>query len=186
MRNYKEKDRKPKIVQVMIFNGSIDDDCTDLSEWIFDLPIERAIEMREKYNIPKYMAVKNDNEKEILLLDFEKIQIEYVLASCNDSWDGYIGDDFRLAEKYDGEETVWLYWGYNVLTDEGYLDTWEGYCGDEYSSVFDNECFDTVWPCIEITGEDKEKLLEELHGLMIEVLDGDPKIKERLYDFCGD
>ena len=63
---------------------------------------------------------------------------------------------------------------------------WEGYEGDEYFSLSDfdyelPEFMNGCHPSIEITGEDKEKLLLILHQIMDEVLDGDPEEKKKLF-----
>ena len=187
---------KPKVVQVDLFNGYINDHCTDYSEWYFELPIKLAAEMKEKYNIPKYYKVVNGNQEEILFLDFDSIHFEYCLSSNNnmadDNWEDveyYIGDDYRTAMNHHGVEEIYLCWSYSTLGDDGTIDQWGGYVGDEYFDIFNYnfKCNGELpYLSITISGEDKETLLELLHPMMEKIIDGDQSVKDRLYSFHGD
>lgn len=192
MSNFFKSKKKPKVDQVDLFNGDVGDHCTDMSIWLFSLPMELAVEMKEKYHIPKYRWVTdNHGKKEILFLDYETIGFNYVLKSYNEDFDSYyIGDDYRTAKSYDGEEYVTLSFAYDCLWDDGYIDVWEGYEGDTYTDSFE-EGFEYDYdqphhPEIEITGNDKKELLKDLHKIMAKIIDGDQKKKDKLYTFNGD
>ena len=174
-----------EVHQVDVLSGYVSDDCTHLATWYFDLPFNLALEMKNKYDIPKYKEVTLGGKKEVLFLDRDSFQIEYVLsANVNlldyDEADEFDGSDFRIAMKYNGEEEVDLIYRYDILNDDLIIDG----CEDEdYVEVKKGSyCL----PSVKITGEDKEALLDDLHEIMIEILDGDPKRKEYLIQFLGD
>lgn len=203
MKKYFKNHKKPNVSQVDLFHGEI-----NTVNWIFDLPIELAQELQKKYNIPRYLGVIgyayrgmnkdgkllfSDPEKDVLLLNYDAIYLEYTLDTTDDDNDdyGYQGDDYRTAKDHAGKEYLYLYWSYNSLTDSGEIYPWEGYECDEYFSLSDfdyelPEFMDDANPSIEITGEDKENLLAVLYPIMDEVLDGDPEERRRLYNYCGD
>ena len=194
MSSFFKSNKKPKIVDVQFLNGYVDENCTDFSEWFFELPTELAVEMKEKYHIPKYRKVIDSNgNEEILFLDYRSICIVYSLSSFNDNWlhkGDYIGDDYRIAKNYNGVENVSLEWSYVYLDENMDFVVWEGYVGDKYIDNFDiGYEYDYDQPhhtCIEITREDKEKLLDTLHEIIVGVIDGNPKRKKSLYFFNGD
>ena len=190
--------KKPSVSCVALFHGE-----ENYAEWCFELPIECAMELQEKYNIPRYLGVArrdykgidkdgkplySDPKKDVLLLNYEDISLEYILDTTDDDsddWD-YLGDDYRTAKDHAGKERIYLEWTYDCLDHSGEISMWEGYEGDEYFSLSDfdyelPEFMNGCHPSIEITGEDKEKLLLILHQIMDEVLDGDPEEKKKLY-----
>lgn len=195
MKKFFKTNGKLKVSEVQLFNGYINDDCTDYSEWHFDLPYKLAIEMKDKYNLPKYYKVVNGDEEEILFLSVDSIHFEYSLSSNNNIYDDnfesgyYIGDDYRTAKNHHGIEEIRLCWSYMFPCDDGSIDYWEGYVGDEYFDIF-NYNYEYLGELpnlsIDIDGEDKELLLNIMHPIMEKIIDGDQSIKEKLYTFNGD
>ena len=208
MERFFKSNKRPEVCQVELFHGDVGENCTNSVNWIFELPVELSKELYEKYNIPKYLGVRyqsckgfdkasgepvfNDPEKEVLLLNFEDMTIEYTLDTYeDDDWD-YEGDDYRTAKDHNGREYISIHWTYDSLNDYwGDIMPWEGYVGDEYFKLSDfdyelPEDMNGCHPSIEITGEDKDKLLELLYPIMAEVIDGDLEVKKKLYDYCGD
>lgn len=184
MRFFKSRN-EVTVNQVEILSGYVDEDCTHCSTWWFNLPIELAVEMKEKYNIPKYKKVVIDGEEEILFLDYESFQFEYVLTANvglgnTVAFEEFDGTDFRLAKEYQGKESVNITWRYCRLYDDGFFDT----CDDEDFVELEYGGYTT--PHVEIIGDDKELLLKDIHKVMIGVLDGDKRTKKRLFNFCGD
>lgn len=167
MDNFFKSKKKPKVNQVEIFSGGISKEYTHYAEWFFKLPHELTVEAKEKFYIPKYRGEVIRDKDEILFLDYSTIHFEYTLLSCGDLG-LYVGDDYREAKKGNYEENVYLWWGYNCLHDDGFFDT---------ADTDDHK---------EITGRDKEKLLNVLHPIMEKIIDGDPETKRRLYCFNGD
>lgn len=203
MKKYLKNNKKPNVSQVELFHGEI-----NAVNWLFDLPIELAQELQKKYNIPRYLGVSSrgyigidkdgkqlfsEPEKDVLFLNYDGIYLEYVLDTTDDDNDDYSywGDDYRTAKDHAGKEYLYLYWSYDSMNHLGEIGLWEGYEGDEYFRLSDfdyelPEFMNAANPAIEITGEDKEKLLAILYPIMDEVLDGDPEERKRLYNYCGD
>lgn len=192
MSNFFKCNGKPEVNLVQIFSYFYDDtdeSPTNCAEWNFSLPLELAKEMKEKYKIPEHRKVKNNNDEEILNLNYHFIDIKYILSSYDENWKpdnratNYHEDDYRIAvPKYNGTEDIFLNWAYDSA-DDGEI--WEGYAGDVVEVVgedcphdYDHE---SAWPNIEITGKDKEELLNVLHPIMEKILDGDESIREKLY-----
>ena len=206
MGKFFKSNKRPEVCQVELFHGDLGEDCTSSVNWIFELPLELSKELYKKYNIPKYLGVKHksyigkdksgellfDTEKEVLLLNFEDMTIEYTLDTYEENdWD-YEGDDYRTAKDHNGRESIFVHWTYDHLNEYwNEIGPWEGYVGDEYFKLSDfdyelPEDMNSCHPSIEITGEDKDKLLELLYPIMAEVIDGDTEVKKSLYDYCGD
>lgn len=175
-----------------MFNGYVGEHCTDFSEWVFELPGKLAVEIKDRYHIPKYRIVRNENRKEYLFLDFDSICLEYCLSSYNDDWQNkgdYIGDDYRIAKEYEGVENIYLCWSYDCLYDDGCIDLYGACVGDEFTNIFEpgyEYDYDQEEPSVEIVGDDKEELLKILHPLMEKIIDGEKSIKDKLYQFNGD
>ena len=170
-----------EVSQVDVLSGYIDDDCTHFTTWYFNLPFNVALEMKNKYNIPKYREVTVCGKKEVLFLDCDTFQIEYTLsANADGSCGEFDGTDFRLASKYNGKEEVAIIYRYDILDDDMIIDV----CEDEDYVELENGKY--CLPQVEITGDDKNALLDDLHEIMVEILDGDSEKRKRLIQFCGD
>ena len=192
MSDFFKCNREPEVDVVQLFNyfyNDSDESLTNCAEWHFSLPLELAMEMKERYKIPEHRKVKNNGDEEILNLNYNFIDIEYRLSSYDENWSpdncvaDYREDDYRIAvPQYNGTEDVFLNWAYNSA-DDGEI--WEGYAGDVFEIVGEDCPYDydheSAWPDIEITGEDKEELLSVLHPIMEKILDGDESIREKLY-----
>ena len=194
MSNFFKFNEKPEVSIVQLFSYFHHDDDespTNCAEWHFSLPLELAMEMKEKYKIPEHRNVKNNKDEETLNLNYDLLDIKYVLSSYDENWKpdnrttDYREDDYRIAiPQYNGTEYVFLCWAYESAD---YSGTWEGYVGDVFEVVGEDCPYDydheSAWPEIEIAGKDKEELLKVLYPIMEEILDGDESIRKELYEY---